>query len=107
MDNLFEKWKTRVPKYNELYKDLFVEISNYGGVSEKSRYNLGRHFSSAYEFYMYAFFLGLYNNYFKPLEKEVKKTDFGHPIQFWGSKSNRPGREDFTNLQEYMFAAVV
>ena len=108
MENLFERWKTKIPKYNEIYKtELFDPLSNFGGGSEKAKYNLGRHFSNAYEFYMYAFFLGLYHNQFKPLEKDVKKTDFNHAIQFWGSKSNRLGRTDFTNLQEYIFAAVI
>lgn len=108
MESLFEKWKTKIPKYNEIYKaSLFDTLSNLGGGTEVARYNLGKHFSNNYEFYMYAFFLGLYNNQYKPLEKEVKKVDFSHPIQFWGSKSNRIGRIDFTNLQEYMFAAVV
>ncbi len=108
MANLFEKWRTRIPKYNEIYKaTLFDPLSNIGGGSEKAKFNLGKHFSNNYEFYMYAFFLGLYKEQYKPLDKDVKKADFNHAIQFWGSKSNRLGRTDFTNLQEYMFAAVI
>ena len=108
MENLFDKWKTRIPKYNEIYKEaLFDALSNLGGGAEKTRYNLGKHFSNNYEFYMYAFFLGLYNDQFKPLEKDTKKADFNHAIQHWGSKTNRVGRNDFTNIQEYMFAATI
>lgn len=108
MESLFDKWKTRIPKYNEIYREqLFDTLSKSGGGTEKTKFNLGKHFSNNYEFYMYAFFLGLYNDQYKPLDKDVKKVDFSHAIQFWGSKSNRIGREDFTNLQEYMFAATI
>jgi len=108
VENLFDKWKTRIPKYNEVYKELlFNSLSNLGGGTEKARYNLGKHFSNNYELYMYAFFLGLYSKQYKPIEKDVKKVDFNHAIQHWGSKSNRIGRTDFTNLQEYVFAALV
>jgi hypothetical protein len=108
MNSIFDKWKTKVPRYNEVYKDaLFTVIANYGGGSSKSSYYKGRQFETAYELYMYAFFLGLYNNQFKPLDADVKKTDFSQPIQFWGNKSGRIGREDFSNLQEYLFAAII
>ena len=56
---------------------------------------------------MYAFFLGLYNDEFVPIPDKTKKVDFSHAIQFWGSKGNRLDRKDFTNLQEYMFTAVL
>jgi len=35
------------------------------------------------------------------------KTGFKHAIQFWGSKSNRLDRKDFTNLQENIFIALL
>lgn len=108
MQSLFDKWKTKIPKYNQVYKEsLFEALSKIGGGSEKAKFNFGRHFSNNYELYMYAFFLGLYNNQFKPLDADTKKSDFNHAIQHWGSKGGRIGREDFTNLQEYMFAAVL
>jgi len=108
MENLFDKWKTKVPKFNEIYKaTLFDSLSATGGGSEKKTYNLGKHFSNNYEFYMYAFFLGLYKDQFKPMDKDIKRADFGHPIQFWGNKAGRIGREDFAYLQEYLFSAVI
>lgn len=108
MQSLFDKWKTKIPKYSEVFKEpIFESLSKLGGGTEKAKYNFGKHFSNNYELYMYAFFLGLYNDQYKPIDSDIKKTDFNHPIQFWGSKSNRIGREDFTSLQEYMFAALV
>lgn len=108
MQSLFDRWKTKIPKYNNIYKEpLFEPLSKTGGGTEKTKFNLGKHFSNNYELYMYAFFLGLYNEQYKPLDIDTKKVDFNHAIQNWGSKSNRPGREDFTNLQEYIFASLV
>ena len=106
MKNLFEKWKTRIPKYSDVHKDLFDSFSQKFGAEGEKKSNLGKHFSTNYELYTYAFFLGLYNNEFAPIPDGEKKTDFRHAIQFWGSK-NSPIRKDFTNLQENMFIALL
>lgn len=106
MENLFDKWKTKIPKYSEVHKELFTSLSQkFGAVGEK-KINLGKHFSTNYELYMYAFFLGLYNDEFSPIPEGEKKTDFSHHIQHWGSKS-RLDRKDFTSLQENIFIALV
>ena len=108
MENLFDKWKTKIPKYNEVFRaELFNSLSTTGGGTELKKYNLGKHFSNNYEFYMYAFFLGLYKNEYKPIEEEAKKVDFSHAIQNWGNKTNMVGRKDFSKLQEYIFTALV
>jgi len=108
MDNLFDKWKTAIPKYSAEFREpLFDSLSKKGGGSEKSKVDLGKHFSNNYELYMYAFFLGLYNDEYMPIPAEAKKDDFNHAIQHWGSKGGRLDRTDFTVLQEFMFGAVV
>jgi hypothetical protein len=108
MESLFDKWKTQVPKYSEEFrKSLFDPLSKKGGGSEKSKVDLGKHFSNNYELYMYAFFLGLYENEYIPIPETSKKDDFGHPIQFWGSKAGRLERTDFTILQEHIFIALI
>ncbi len=107
MNNLFDKWKTRIPKYSEVHKDLFNSLSQKFGAEGEKKINLGKHFSTNYELYMYAFFLGLYNNEFVPIPDKEKKTDFSHHIQHWGSKTTISTRNDFTNLQENMFIALV
>jgi len=106
MENLFDKWKTKIPKYSIVHKDLFDSLSQKFGAEGEKKINLGKNFSTNYELYMYAFFLGLYNNEFTPITDGEKKIDFSHHIQHWGSKSS-PIREDFTILQEYMFMALV
>jgi len=107
MKNLFEKWKTKIPKYSEVHKDLFVSLSQKFGAEGEKKINLGKHFSTNYELYTYAFFLGLYNNELSPIPDVEKKTDFSHHIQHWGSKTTISARKDFTNLQENLFIAVV
>ena len=106
MENLFDKWKTRIPRYRAIHNALFNSLSQKFGAEGEKKINLGKHFSTNYELYIYAFFLGLYNNEFTPIPNEEKKTDFSHAIQFWGSKSNS-SRKDFTNLQENIYIALV
>lgn len=106
MNNLFDKWKTRIPKYSEKHKELFTTVAQLGGANPNQLQNLGKHFSTNYELYTYAFFLGLYNNEFTPIPDGERKTDFSHHIQHWGSKSSNV-RKDFTNIQENIFIALV
>ena len=108
MENLFDKWKTKIPKYSEEFKDtLFKSLSEKFGAEGDKKVSLGKHFSTNYELYTYAFFLGLYYNEYSPIPSNVKKVDFSNHIMAWGSKSNVPGRKDFTKLQEYIFAALI
>lgn len=107
MDNLFDHWKTKIPKYSIEFKDtLFKSLSQKFGAEGEKKISLGKHFSTNYELYTYAFFLGLYNDEFSPIPEGLKKVDFSHHIQFWGSKSTSL-RKDFTILQKYMFSALL
>lgn len=108
MDNLFDSWKTKIPKYSEEFREpLFDSLTKKFGGSEKNKVDLGKHFSNNYELYMFAFFLGLYNDEYLPIQDDAKKVDFSHHIQHWGSKGSRLDRNDFSNLQEYIFAALI
>ena len=107
MDNLFDKWKTRIPKYSEEFKELFASLSEKYGAEGEKKISLGKHFSTNYELYMYAFFLGLYSDEFLPIPDGAKKVDFSHHIQFWGSKTTVSTRKDFSEIQKYMFSAVI
>lgn len=108
MENLFDKWKTKIPKYSEEFRaPLFDSLSKKFGGSERMKVDLGKHFSNNYELYMYAFFLGLYNDEYLPISEKAKKVDFSHEIMHWGSKGGRILRNDFTVLQEFIFAALI
>lgn len=107
MKNLFDKWKTKIPKYSETHKDLFTSISQKYGAEGEKKISLGKHFSTNYELYTYAFFLGLYENELTPIPEREKKVDFSHHIQHWGSKTTVTTRKDFTNIQENIFIALI
>ena len=93
MNNLFDKWKTKIPKYNEEFREtLFDSLTKKFGGSERNKIDLGKHFSNNYELYIYAFFLGLYSDEYLPIPETAKKVDFSHHIQHWGSKGTQIGR---------------
>lgn len=108
MDSLFKKWASRKPEYSIEFQDtLFKSLSKkYGAEGDKKR-SLGKHFSNNYELYIYAFFLGLYNDELKPIPEENKRVDFSYAIQYWGSKKNSSLRKDFSGIQQYIFTALV
>ena len=74
MDNLFDKWKTKIPKYSIKFKDLFDSLSQKYGAEGEKKVSLGKHFSTNYELYMYSFFLGLYNNEDPPIPDDEKNV---------------------------------
>ena len=104
-DDLKKEWANRVPKYSKKHKDLFDSLSQKYGAEGDRKASLGKHFSNNYELYMYAFFLGLYKEEFELISEEEDKDDFSYAIHLWGRKSTRLDREDFTDLQDYMFMA--
>lgn len=106
MDSLFDVWKTKIPKYSTEYKELFDSLTAKGGAEGEKKISLGKHFSNNYELYIYAFFLGLYQDAQIPIPEGDKGKDFSYAIEFWGRKSTSL-RKDFTILQEFIFAALI
>lgn len=107
MDKLFDEWKKSTPKYDKNLQHLFDSLTRKYGGAESDREDKGRIFSNNYELYIYAFFLGLYNDKYEALpEAQEMLKDFSHAIQYWGSTKSVL-RKDFTNLQEYLFMAVI
>ncbi len=106
MDSLFNLWKTRVPQYNPEFQSILEYLGRKGGGSEEDREQQGKTFSTLYEVYIYAFFLGLYNGEKVEIEKGIDKKNFGQPIEYWG-KMKAVGRKDYSEIQEYLFAAVI
>jgi len=108
MKRLFDNWKAKIPSYDLEFREiLFDVLTQKGGGSESKRMSYGKHFANNYEFYIYAFFLGLYRDEFLPIEEGKKKVNFSYAIQLWGSKGRNYDREDFTKIQEYIFMALI
>lgn len=58
--NIIEKKIYNIsPGYHSDYKGLIKQYSQFGGGAEGEKYHQGRYFSNVYEFYLYAFFLGI------------------------------------------------
>lgn len=109
MEKFQSLWAKRVPKYNVEYAYLFEKLAlkGNGDQSEERQSGKGLIFRSNYEFYMYAFFLGVYNGYKIPLNTGKDAVDFGWAIENWGQKSKDSERKDFSNLQKYIFSILV
>jgi hypothetical protein len=107
MKTLFQKWASKVPRYSARHADLFEQFAQKGNVSEHARSSRGKVFSSLYELYIYAFFLGLYHGPNEEREGDDNMTDFGHPIEHWGKKGGKLLRTDYSEIQHYIFAASV
>ena len=106
MDDLKREWTKRTPKYALSKIGLFEELSYTGGGEGDRRLARGKPFANNYELYIYAFFVGIYAQEQLPIPEEEETKTFGMPIDSWGRKTNRFGRTDFTELQDYMFMAV-
>jgi len=103
---LFDIWSKRVPSYDQQYADLFetlaLRATSFKG--EEAMEQHGKVFATNYEFYIYAFFLGIYSDIQKSTAEKAEA--FGHPIEKWGHK-NSPSRKDFRQIQEYIFSLLV
>jgi hypothetical protein len=107
METLFTQWAARVPRYDKKYVELFEQLAQKGSTSERTKGAYGRTFSSFYELYIYAFFLGLYNNAIEPFPDGAKLTDFSHAIEHWGNKGGKLMRKDYSVIRRYIFAGTI
>lgn len=108
MESLFDIWAKRDPKWEKKYAPMIEMFANYGeGVNSNQGFR-GKIFGAGYEVYILAFFIGLYCDRTKPLvEDKAKIKKFGPHISEWGNKEARLGRYPYSQLQEYMFAALI
>ena len=84
MNSVEKKIGNLNPRYHSNFQDLIERFSQFGGGSSDSRYIKGKHFSSVYQFYVFAFFLGLRKNLdFDFTEGDSTKT-------FWEIKNWKP-----------------
>lgn len=106
MSLLLTKFKELEVNYPEVYRtSLFDKYANVGGANETTVQNSGKFFETYYEFYIYAFFIGLSLGH--KTEINGKKNSFRVPISQWGRKSNKIHRTDFTKIQDFIFMAAL
>lgn len=108
MEKLFELWGGRSPKWEIKYEALINKFADYGKGTNSFSEDRAKIYGAGYEIYIIAFFIGLYFNRQKPLNKDKSKIkDFGWAIQNWGNIERRNGRSPYGKIREYIFAALV
>ena len=109
MESLFDLWGKRDPELEKKYQDtVLIPFTDYGKGVNQYQDVRGKIFGPGYEMFILAFFIGLYYDQTKPLvEDKAKRKHFGWPICEWGSREARLGRTKYSDLQRYIFAALV
>ncbi|MCY4209922.1 MAG: hypothetical protein OXE97_02555 [Gammaproteobacteria bacterium] len=83
--NIVEKKMYKLnPGYLERFEDLLRRYSQFGGGAVDDKYTQGRSFSNVYEFYAYAFFIGLYK------DAPMDLSDDDNLRSFWEIENWRP-----------------
>jgi hypothetical protein len=106
MKYLKSMWAERIPNYDSSFQQIFDVLANKGNEGEREDNSIesGKVFSTQYELYIYAFFIGLYSKQQIPTKS---KASFGHKISEWGKKNRKSGRESFIEIQDFIFIALV
>lgn len=108
-EKLFELWAKRNPNFEKRYEDNVIkQFTDYGKGSSSFQESRGKIYGAGYEIYIIAFFIGLYHNRRKSLNEDNSKVKgFGQAIQYWGVRENRGFRKQYSEIQKYIFAALV
>ncbi|OCW94612.1 glycoside hydrolase family 15 [Macellibacteroides sp. HH-ZS] len=108
-EKLFELWAKRNPNFEKRYEESIIkEYTDFGKGSSSFQESRGKIYGAGYEIYIIAFFIGLYHNRRKPLNEDTNKIKgFGQAIQYWGVRENRGLRKQYSEIQKYIFAALV
>ena len=72
------------PVYLAEYEDLIRSHSQFGGGASENKFIQAKSFSNVYEFYIYAFFIGLYKN------KKVEIISEDKTKSFWEMDNWKP-----------------
>lgn len=109
MDNLYELWGKRNPNWEKRYAESIIDVfTDYGRGTTQFSDDRGKIFGAGYEIFIIAFFIGLYSNQTKALTEDKSKIkSYGYPIKNWGNQENKLGRMSYSQIREYMFAALV
>jgi len=105
-EKLYDVWARRNPQFETRFEEILLrQYTEYGGGSVESMSSKGKILGAGYELYIYAFFVGLYQNKRKGLIGDTKSL--GQPIQYWGNLDSKKFRKAYPKLREYIFTALV
>ena len=57
--------------------------------------------------FIIAFFIGLYSDCRRELDKSLDKKKFGYTIENWGDLNSKPGRKSYPEIRKHIFAALI
>lgn len=109
-ETLFSLWAKRDPNWDKRYeKTLMESFTDYGKQYSQFADPRGKVYGPGYELFIIAFFVGIYCNQTKPLPEDKSKVKhFGWAISNWGgNQSTKLGRTPYSDLQKYMFVALI
>lgn len=106
MEGLLKQFSKRKPRYKKSFHFLFESFARKFGGSEETKIEDAKSFSTIYELYTYAFFLGLYADEKFLIEKDEETETF---IEFdsFAKTGSRLGRKDIRDLRDIIFAALI
>lgn len=109
VEKLFDVWARRNPNYEKRYEDSIIkQFTDFKKGSNYFQEARGKIFGAGYEIYIIAFFIGLYSDRRKKLNLDSSKCkSLGYPIQNWGNKEIRGLRKPYSEIQKYIFIALV
>lgn len=109
MESLFELWGRRNPEWEKRYQNTIMDVfTDYGKGVNQYQDIRGKIFGAGYEIYIIAFFIGLYFDKTRPLvEDRSKRKVLGQAIMYWGNVETRNGRNPYSKIREYIFAALI
>lgn len=94
------------PRYRDIYQPLFDQFARKFGGSEESKKDEAKSFSTYYELYIYAFFLGLYKG--EPIEiEDGEETSKFIRFEDWGKVGSRIARSDYQEIKQFIIAALI
>ena len=101
-------WAKRDAYFETHFQDEIIsKFSDYGVGSSKSNEAKGKTFGGGYEMFIIAFFIGLYSDSRRELDKSLDKKKFGQPIEYWGNLDSRTGRKSYPEIRKHIFAALI
>ncbi len=107
-DSLFALWAKRDTYFETHFQDEIIsKFSDYGVGSSKSNEANGKTFGGGYEMFIIAFFIGLYSDSRRELDKSLDKKKFGQPIEYWGNLDSWTGRKSYPEIRKHIFAALI
>jgi hypothetical protein len=104
MVDIIEDLGRKTPRYSMKHRKLIEGYARKGAIdyyekAEKS-YDLGKFFTNFYEFYIYAAFIGIYNDNPVPLSSDFKTNTFSVPMRDWTSN-------DSATIVKYLWMTVL